>query len=88
MTNYNRTFGHFAEENNLKFMTLNRRYEKNERDPNTWVEPIKDNTTYIDPSKFNYIFADTSIDAQNFWVQIAQKTTARRIISSKIMPRL
>ena len=88
MTNYNRTFGHFAEVDNLMYMTLNRRYEKNERDPDTWVEPIKDNTTYIDPSKFNYIFADTSIDAQNFWVQIAQKTTVRRIMSAKVMPRL
>lgn len=88
MTNYNRTFGHFAEENNLMFMTLNRRYEQADKTGTAYIEPIRDNTTYIDPTKFNYIFADTSIDAQNFWVQIAQKTTARRVMSAKVMPRL
>ena len=88
MTNYNRTFGHFAEENNLMFMTLNRRYEQADKTGLAYIEPIRDNTTYIDPTKFNYIFADTSIDAQNFWVQIAQKTTARRVMSAKVMPRL
>ena len=90
MTNYNKTFGHFAEENNLMFMTLNRRYERTAypQGSTSWVEPIKDNTTYIDPSKFNYIFADTAVDAQNFWIQISQETTARRVMSAKVMPRL
>ena len=63
MTNYNRTFGDFAAGEALDFMVLNRRYEVG--DDNT----IKDLTTYIDPQKYIEIFADTSIDSQNFWVQ-------------------
>ena len=50
MTNYNRTFGHFAEENNLMFMTLNRRYEQADKTGIGYIEPIGDNTTYIDPT--------------------------------------
>ena len=63
MTNYNRTFGDFAAGEALDFMVLNRRYEVGS--DNT----IKDLTTYIDPQKYIEIFADTSIDSQNFWVQ-------------------
>ena len=50
-------------------MTLNRRYERNIK-ANGKPE-IKDLTTYIDPSKFNHIFAQTSLDAMNFWTQIS-----------------
>ena len=63
MTNYNRTFGDFAAGEALDFMVLNRRYEVSSN--NT----IGDLTTYIDPQKYIEIFADTSIDSQNFWVQ-------------------
>jgi len=49
---------------------------------------IKDLTTYIDPSKFNNIFADTQLDAQNFWTQIGVNITARRKMSAKIIPNL
>ena len=49
---------------------------------------IHDLTTYIDPAKYNYIFADTSIDAMNFWVQIKYDITARRLISAKQIPNL
>jgi len=45
-------------------------------------------TTYIDPSKFNHIFADTRLDAQNFWTQIKVDITARRKMSAKLMPNL
>ena len=81
MTNVNRVYGHFAEPDNEMFMTLNRRYERNGTN-------IKDLTTYIDPTKFNFIFADTSIDAQNFWTQIAVNITARRKMSAKVIPNL
>jgi hypothetical protein len=83
MTNYNKTFGNFANPNDQMFMTLNRRYEY---DPTT--KRIKDLTTYIDPKKFNYIFADTERDAQNFWVQVAVDCIARRKMSAKIIPNL
>jgi len=89
MTNVNQTRGNFAEQGGTNgnqggqmFMTLNRRYEKNAN------SRIKDLTTYIDPSKFNNIFADTRLDAQNFWTQIAVNNTARRKMSAKLMPNL
>ena len=87
MTNYNKPYGNFAIEDNEMFMTLNRRFE-----PNNYYDAgassIKDATSYIDPSKFNFIFAQTSLDSQNYWVQIAQQTTARRKMSAKVMPNL
>ncbi|AXH78096.1 MAG: major capsid protein [Microviridae sp.] len=83
MTNVNQVRGNFAIPDNEMFMILNRRYEWDENS-----EDIADLTTYIDPSKFNNIFADSSIDAQNFWVQIACDITARRKMSAKIMPNL
>lgn len=82
MTNYNKTFGNYAIENKEMFMTLNRRYESNVGGT------IKDVTTYIDPSKYNNIFAQTSLDAQNFWVQISNNITARRKMSAKVIPNL
>ena len=81
MTNVNQTRGNFAEENQEMFMTLNRRYEKG-------LTGIQDLTTYVDPSKYNNIFAQTSLDSQNFWVQISNKITARRKMSAKVIPNL
>lgn len=80
MTNVNQCRGNFAIQDNEMFMTLNRRYEHG--------EGIQDLTTYIDPAKFNFIFAESALDAQNFWVQIGVNMTARRKMSSKIMPNL
>ncbi len=82
MTNVNTVLGNFAEKNDSMFMTLNRRYENN------GGVGISDLTTYVDPSKFNHIFADTRLDAQNFWVQISNKITARRKMSAKVIPNL
>lgn len=82
-TDYNENYGLFAEEDNMMFMTLNRRYEKDEDD-----ETIKDLTTYIDPAKFNYIFANTEISAQNFRVQIGLDYIERRVMSAKALPTL
>lgn len=83
MTNYNKVFGNFAIENNEMFMTLNRKYEMNKDDTE-----IKDLTTYIDPEKYNYIFADTSLDAMNFWVQLGIGAKVRRKMSAKVIPNL
>lgn len=82
MTNYNRTFGDFAAGEALDFMVLNRRYEVG--DNNT----IEDLTTYIDPQKYIEIFADTSIDSQNFWVQTVIQATRRGNYSAKQIPFL
>jgi hypothetical protein len=83
MTNVNQTRGNFAIQDNEMFMTLNRSYEY---DPTT--QSIKDMTTIIDPTKYNQIFAETALDAQNFWTQIAVNITARRKMSAKVMPNL
>lgn len=86
MTNVNRTYGNFAAGMSEAFMVLNRNYEmKYEAGTNP---KISDLTTYIDPVKYNYIFADTSIDAMNFWVQIKFDITARRLMSAKQIPNL
>lgn len=82
MTNYNRTFGDFAAGEALDFMVLNRRYEVS--NSNT----IGDLTTYIDPQKHIEIFADTSIDSQNFWVQTVVQATRRGNYSAKQIPFL
>lgn len=82
MTNYNRTFGDFAAGEALDFMVLNRRYEVSSN--NT----IGDLTTYIDPQKYIEIFADTSIDSQNFWVQTVVQATRRGNYSAKQIPFL
>lgn len=83
MTNFNKTFGNFAAGQSESFMCLNRNYEENET-----LERIEDLTTYIDPSKHNEIFADTNIDAMNFWVQTAVNCQVRRCISAKQIPNL
>lgn len=82
MTAVNETRGNFAIRDNEMFMTLNRRYEY------TNGIGIQDLTTYIDPIKFNHIFAVTSRDAQNFWVQIGIDAKFRRKMSAKMMPNL
>ena len=82
MTNYNKVFGNFAIPDNEMFMTLNRRYEINND------STIEDLTTYIDPEKYNYIFADTSLDAMNFWVQLGIGAKVRRKMSAKVIPNL
>lgn len=87
MTNINRTFGNFAMNDNEAFMVLNRNYELS---PNAGTNETKiaDLTTYIDPVKFNYIFADTNLDAMNFWVQTKFDIKVRRLISAKQIPNL
>lgn len=82
MTNYNRTFGDFAAGEALDFMVLNRRYEVGTN------STIEDLTTYIDPQKYIEIFADTSIDSQNFWVQTVVQATRRGNYSAKQIPFL
>lgn len=82
MTNFNKTYGNFAIKDNEAFMVLNRWYESN---PKTQEG---DYTSYIDPQKYNYVFADTDLNAMNFWTQIGVNIKARRMISAKIIPNL
>jgi len=90
MTDANKCYGNFASKvgdvhngNGMQWMTLNRDYTINSENGQ-----IQDLTTYIDPAKFNEIFAETEIDAQNFWMQIQKKITVRRKMSAKIIPNL
>lgn len=85
MTNFNKTYGTFAENGNEAFMVLNRIFEP--KDGNFESNEI-DNTSYIDPSKYNYIFAETSVESQNFWVQIGFGIESRRVMSAKQIPNL
>ena len=82
MTNVNRTFGNFAPGMSESFMVLNRNYSISSN------KQIEDLTTYIDPVKFNYIFADTNLDAMNFWLQTKFDIKVRRLISAKQIPNL
>lgn len=82
MTNFNKTYGNFAIKDNEAFMVLNRWFET---DPK---QQEGDYTSYIDPQKYNYIFADTDLNAMNFWVQIGVSIKARRMISAKVIPNL
>ena len=83
MTNFNKTFGNFASGESEEFMVLNRNYE-----PANFYQEIGDLTTYINPAKHNEVFADTSIDAMNFWLQTACDIKVRRNMSAKQIPNL
>ena len=89
MTAFNKTFGNFAIEGNEAFMVMNRYYEPVD---GLYTEAATEGelnyTTYINPLDFNYTFADTSLDAQNFWVQIGFGVEARRVMSAKQIPNL
>lgn len=84
MTNYNKTYGHFAAGENEAFMCLNRTFESQD---NKTVEPINA-TTYINPEDYNFTFAETSLSAQNFWVQLGFGIKMRRVMSAKQIPNL
>lgn len=86
MTNFNKTYGNFAIEDNEAFMCLNRFYDCLNPSAENWTAEEIDYTTYINPSKFNYTFAETGIESQNFWVQIAVGAKVRRIMSAKQIP--
>lgn len=80
-TNYDKSFGNFAAGEDEAFMILNRNYNI---DYSSGY--IQDMTTYIDPSKYNYIFADVSRNATNFWIQFNFDIKVRSLMSARIMP--
>ena len=81
-TDVNETYGEFAAGMPLAFMCLNRVYE--EKEDGT----IGNASTYIDPTIYNNIFAESRLNSQNFWVQVAFDVTARRVMSAKQIPNL
>lgn len=83
MTDVDQAHGDFADTRKLGWMLNLRKFDFNER-----TNKIEDFTTYIDPKKYNMCFADTSMTAQNFWVQIGFHITARRKMSAKVIPNL
>ncbi len=82
MTDVDEAFGDFADPLKCGWMVLGRNYEIDTDNR------IKDLTTYIDPQKFNYAFADASLTAQNFWVQVGFDIKKRGLISAKIIPSI
>lgn len=90
MTDFDEVHGDFVTGESLDSMVLTRGYELNRQLNNIsrQTTPIEDLTTYIDPSKFNYAFANASLEAQNFWTQIAFDCKLRRKISAKVIPTM
>lgn len=81
-TTVNETYGDFAAGEPLEYMAFNRVYEII-NDPK-----LKDATTYIDPQIFNKAFANSSLDAKNFWIQIGFDVIGRRVKSAREIPNL
>lgn len=81
-TDVDRCFGDFAMTEGKAFMVLNRLFDCNSKG-----EPT-DITTYIDPEKYNYVFANTELEAQNFWAFIKINNKARRLMSASQIPNL
>lgn len=81
MTNYNRSYGNFAQGKTESYMVLNRVYDVDEEDGT-----IKNATTYINPKDYTYIFATNTDTNTDFWVQIGAAVEARRVMSAKQIP--
>lgn len=81
-TTVNETYGDFATGEPLEYMAFNRVYDVIS-DPK-----LKDATTYIDPQIFNKAFANSSLDAKNFWIQIGFDVIGRRVKSAREIPNL
>lgn len=81
-TDVDKCFGDFAMTDGKAFMVLNRLYDCNDKG-----EPT-DITTYVDPEKYNYVFANTELEAQNFWAFVKINNKARRLMSASQIPNL
>lgn len=81
-TTVNETFGDFAVGEPLEYMAFNRSYEIDNDGK------LTDATTYIDPQIFNKVFANSTLDAKNFWIQIGFDVIGRRVKSAREIPNL
>lgn len=91
MTDINQVHGEFALNGEYDWMVLQRKYQMNIEDTETfgvYKPTIKDRTTYINPNDWNGIFADERDDGQNFWIQKAQYVDMRRVMAGKQIPNL
>ena len=82
LTTVNETFGDFAVGEPLEYMAFNRSYEIDSEGK------LLDATTYIDPQIFNKVFANSTLDAKNFWVQVGFDVIGRRVKSAREIPNL
>ena len=60
-------------------MVLNRTYD-------VFNGEITNATTYINPKEFTGTFATSTVENQDFWVQIGVGLEARRVMSAKQIP--
>ena len=81
MTNYNRSYGSFAQGETESYMVLSRLYDVNEENGT-----IENATTYINPKDYTYIFATNTDTNTDFWVQIGKRIIARRVMSAAQIP--
>lgn len=95
MTAVNELHGDFCEEKKAQTMVLARKFHANALDEINRTKEDREFgsnminfTSYINPSEYNYAFANSSLTAQNFWVQIGITEIVRRKMSAKIMPNL
>lgn len=84
MTATNEIHGDFANPDRLMYMTFARTFNQ-VSDVDHSLERF---SSYIIPSMFNQNFADTSIEAQNLWVQLKFDLIVNRRISKRLMPTL
>lgn len=80
-TNWNRNLGSFAAGAPLDYLVVGKRYS-----PAAVNAAAPTVTSYIDPAEFNHIFADESLTALPFWVQIGFNETSRRVMAASQMP--
>lgn len=82
MSAVNELHGDFAEQNKLMYLVLARRFYQSGAVTNFNF------TSYINPKDFNYMFADSSLTAQNFWVQLKVGFNTKLPMSKRVMPNL
>lgn len=84
-TDIDEAYGNFAYGMPQDFMVFLRGYQWEETAGNVQIQDL---TTYIDPVRYNQVFAQTSLDAMNLWVQVGLDIECRRKMSAKIMPKV
>lgn len=91
-TALDRNVGDFGELGDLNYWVINRRFTTSYQWSSSSQEIVVDSSdnfsSYIFPSHFSYPFADQSVDAENFLVQVAFDIKAGRPVGKQVMPTL